>query len=343
MNMAADVFILALFALLLLFKAKRKEASDGDDYFFRLNALRGFFAVEIVVGHVVRYEKSLLYPLGKMMIISVAFFFFVSAYGLARSYDRKEGYIKTFPRQKILYLVLLAVTAFLFSAGLEAVLQSGGKYIPQGAKDVLPRFLGSTNWYIYEAIIFYVLFMVIYSFVPRKARVGVFGITSLIMGIIFFLCGAKQGYYSSVMGFPAGLAFYEYREKILTFMKKPLGMVFCAFLTAAGGAALLLPGDSLLGMVILRNIMNIAAIMLLIYVVSYFSFGNGAMAFLTKISAEIYLFQFPWLDVFKKVPLYGRLAAVLACTVITAAVFNFVDKKWSGYVCGRKKQKQKTT
>ncbi len=338
MSMAADVFILALFAALLLFKAKRVDAA-GDDYFYRLNALRGFFAAEIVIGHVVRYEKCLLYPLGKMMIISVAFFFFVSAYGLARSYDRKEGYIKTFPRQKILYLVLLAVTAFLFSAALEMVLQNGGKYVPQGAKDILPKFLETTNWYIYEAIIFYVLFMVIYSFVPRKARVAVFGAASLILGIVFFLCGAKQGYYSSVMGFSAGLAFYEYREKILGVMKKPLGMVSCAFLTAAGLMSLLLPNDSLLGMVILRNIMNIAAIMLLIYVVSYFSFGNGAMAFLTKISAEIYLFQFPWLDVFKKAPLYGRLGAVLACTVITAAVFNFIDKKWSGFVCGRKKPK----
>ncbi len=113
MSMAADVFILALFAALLLFKAKRVDAA-GDDYFYRLNALRGFFAAEIVIGHVVRYEKCLLYPLGKMMIISVACFFFVSAYGRARSYARKEGYIKTFPRQKILYLVLLAVTACFF-------------------------------------------------------------------------------------------------------------------------------------------------------------------------------------------------------------------------------------
>ena len=90
------LLIYAIFIFILLFGIKFRPLTKEEDFFFSFNRLRGFFALEIVVGHVVRYESSLLYPIGKFMIISVAFFFFVSAYGMARSYDAKEDYLHGF-------------------------------------------------------------------------------------------------------------------------------------------------------------------------------------------------------------------------------------------------------
>lgn len=66
-----------------------------------MNALRGIFAIEIVIGHVVRYENTWLYPFGKFMIISVAFFFFVSAFGMVSPIRNREMFtLRDFLREK---------------------------------------------------------------------------------------------------------------------------------------------------------------------------------------------------------------------------------------------------
>ena len=109
------LLIYVIFIFILLFGIKFRPLTKEEDFFFSFNRLRGFFALEIVVGHVVRYESSLLYPIGKFMIISVAFFFFVSAYGMARSYDAKEDYLHGFLFSKFSYLLTIAVIAYLHS------------------------------------------------------------------------------------------------------------------------------------------------------------------------------------------------------------------------------------
>ena len=89
-----SIFILAIFYFIIFYNTKRSPVSGRDDLLKRLNSMRGIFAVEIVIGHVVRYENTILYPLGKFMIISVAFFFFVSAFGMVISFQEKDNYLK---------------------------------------------------------------------------------------------------------------------------------------------------------------------------------------------------------------------------------------------------------
>lgn len=62
-----------LFYYFLWYKAR--VCGGRNDLLKRLNSMRGIFAIEIVIGHVIRYENTILYPLGKFMIISVAFSF----------------------------------------------------------------------------------------------------------------------------------------------------------------------------------------------------------------------------------------------------------------------------
>lgn len=79
-----------LFFVYIIFGNCEKHSSHNisrESCLTYLNRLRGIFAIEIVIGHVVRDEQTILYPLGKFMICSVAFFFFVSAFGMAVSYE----------------------------------------------------------------------------------------------------------------------------------------------------------------------------------------------------------------------------------------------------------------
>lgn len=85
-----SIFILAIFYFIIFYNTKRSPVSGRDDLLKRLNSMRGIFAVEIVIGHVVRYENTILYPLGKFMIISVAFFFFCFSFRNGDIFSRKR-------------------------------------------------------------------------------------------------------------------------------------------------------------------------------------------------------------------------------------------------------------
>ena len=65
------------FSCLILEGCHKRDTNitTRESWLQNLNDMRGIFALEIVLGHVIRHERSLLYPLGKFMICSVAYFF----------------------------------------------------------------------------------------------------------------------------------------------------------------------------------------------------------------------------------------------------------------------------
>lgn len=328
--MIPDLGILLVFAVFVLWKAKPQQAAADDAYIKRLNLLRGVFAIEIIVGHVVRDNATVLSVLGKMMMISVAYYFFVSAYGLASSFDRKSGYLKSFPKQKLLYLVLLAASAYAVSCLIEAVSGSFHHYIPESLVKLPSTFVTSMNWYIWVQLMWYLLFMVIYGGIGRRWRVPTACLVGMVLGSIFFFQGMEQKYYCSLMGFPAGLCFYEYRSEILTFMKKWYGKALILLAAGAGALCLKLPENSYLGMMLLRNLLCVSSILLLLYLLKYVKLQNPVTDYFGKISAELYLMQFPWLyltePMQEQYPL--RMVLVLAATVASAAVLHRFNELW---------------
>ena len=65
---------------------------DEKELFIRMNNLRGYFAIVVLLSHIWGYTgMSILVPFNKMVTIAVAMFFFLSGYGMIRSYSRKEN------------------------------------------------------------------------------------------------------------------------------------------------------------------------------------------------------------------------------------------------------------
>jgi hypothetical protein len=143
-NLIYSGAVLLLFAVILFVGAKRDNTSGRKNLLKRFNLLRGFFAIEIIVGHTIRYESTILYPLGKFMIVSVAFFFFVSAVGMVSSFETKREYLKLFLVKKCCYLFVIALIAYLFNVALSRAV---------GVKTVYSlgvlQFFKQTNWYIW--------------------------------------------------------------------------------------------------------------------------------------------------------------------------------------------------
>lgn len=330
-----SVIIYMVLAFGLIYKLQFRRAECEEEYFRGFNNLRGLFAVEIVIGHVIRYERTWLFPLGKFMLASVAFFFFVSGWGLCRSFHQKKGYLNRFLAVKCGYLFMLSVYAFLLRYIIWIV--SGNS---DAKENIMAQYFQRTNWYIWELMFFYLLFYLIYKFVPNRLRNILIAIITVILATVLFYAGVIQGYYMSAFAFPAGLFFCEYFDSVLSFLNKGIGKLVILAAAILGLSSSMFGMDSLVGMVYLRNLLCLAILGIMIYFLTYFHPENVFLKFLGKYSTGIYIYQFMFLDMYELPqadwPL--RLGLVLGCTMLTAVIMHPVHmwtrKKLGGRIDG---------
>lgn len=290
----------------------------------RLNAMRGLFAVEIVIGHVVRNEQSPVYLIGKFMIISVAFFFFVSAFGMSVSFEKKENYLKHFIKSKCLYLFLIAAVVFCFEAIIGFVLPWDSGLI---GKDIIRRFVINTNWYIWEMIAFYLLFYLINRFIKTNGLKLLIMTAASLFIMHFSYVYLYESFYASSLAFPLGMAFGMYYDKICGYLSKPQGIITVILLTLIGLSAFVFTGDGLIEMVYLRNMICVASMLILTYIVSVIDFDCRLSRILGKYSTEIYLYQFMWLRFLENTNLVWqyKVPIALVLTFISAVIMHPVN------------------
>jgi len=313
-----------LLLCLVLLPGMKKEGictSGSSEALVRLNNLRGIFALEIVIGHVVRYEHTVLAVLGKFMIISVAFFFFVSAVGLVQSYHKKENYLKGFFIPKAGYLFLLAVVIYIINISIDYFVPYSIGYYEEGR--VLQNFITTTNWYVWELIYFYLLFWLAYKYI-KNYRIVWITVVILISITIMFLAGWSQGFYSSSLAFPLGLLYGEYYDGFQKCLHSWMGKAFVLLLVVSGLMSLLLGESSLIGMVYLKNVMCIGGVMLLLLIINHFSFDNKVLQLLGRYSVEIYLAQFIFMLGFEAAGMHYmlRVPIVTVFTLVAAIVLH---------------------
>lgn len=275
----------------------------------------------------IRYDKTILYPLGKFMIISVAFFFFVSAFGLSYSFRVKDNYLKGFVRSKCGYLLCLIAVVYIFNVLVSLVVPVHTGYY-EGISSIVPLFFKSTNWYLWELCAFYLLFYIVFRFFERYRWFCLF-VLLVFLNAYFFKTGWAEGWYASSFAFPFGLFYEENYEKCNHFLGSKKGKAFTVLLTCLGLSSQLLGQESIIGMVYLRNIMCIAGLLILIYVLQFFETDNRALRVLTKYSTELYLFQFIYLRISEvyQWDYKARILFVAGLTGITAFFMHFPIEK----------------
>ena len=314
--------VFAILALILLVGSKKEEmAVNARQKLVCLNNLRGIFALEIVIGHVIRYEKTLLSPLGKFMIISVAFFFFVSGFGMVQSFNTKVNYLNKFLFPKVGYLTVLALIIYVINVTLDYLIPYSLGYYNKG--EFFSGLIPLTNWYIWEQIFFYFIFWIVYKYIKKYRVLCVFIITFVAMTLAYKF-GWKQGFYSSSLAFPMGLLVGEYYEKCHEILRTAKGKILILIGVVLGLSSLLLGTESLIGMVYLRNMVCISGISLLLLLVDKISFDNKVLGFLGKYSVEIYLVQFIFLNWFKTMDIHYmmRIPLVIGCTIAGAVLLH---------------------
>lgn len=317
--------------LLLLFLAaiafygivfERVQEGKSVEICQRLNNLRGLFAIEIVIGHVIRYDRTFLYPMGKFMIISVAFFFFVSAFGMVQSFQGKERYLDNFLFPKTGYLFCLAVIIYLINVLTDYIVPFKLHYF-ETWDCFFTNFPVMTNWYLWEQIFFYLLFYFVYKYL-KKYRIMLITVIVFLLAGVVFCAGWIEGYYASALAFPFGLLYGEHYEKCQKIMHSFLGKAAVIVMVIMGLSSLLFKENSLLGMVYLRNIMCVSSMVILAIIVEYFSFDNKILRFLGRHSAEIYLVQFVFLRLTEAMRLdYKLRIPIVICGTLLAAIILY--------------------
>lgn len=192
--------------------------SSLKEIIHRLNYLRGLFAILIVIGHCsMAFEKELLpfFVIHKFNMVGVCFFFYVSGLSLIYNFYNKQGYLKHFLRNKIVFFIMIACVSVLVGNLLKTIFLQ----VPLHLSVTL---LTTFNWYVYEMLVFYLLFFLLYSLIdkPLCREILMVVITLGICLITMYFdrygswIGWTKSYYLSCFSFPFGIVMGEHYNQI---------------------------------------------------------------------------------------------------------------------------------
>ena len=287
----------------------------------QLNQLRGLFALEIIIGHVGRNTNGILLPFGRFMICSVAFFFFVSAYGMVLSCRKREGYLGCgFLVQKPLFLLLISLLIYALE-GIVDFLVSPDLGFCDGFWS-LSAYFHRTNWFVWELIGLYLIFWLCYRFGKRYRVILV--TCCIVVGILaFYFAGAGVNWYASVSGFLLGVLFGE-KDTVINKICTVPGLSVTFVLALFGMCVLFVKEENFLSLVLIRNAMCISVLLFTVLISGYAILReNPVTRFLTRYADALYFSQFIWLAYGSAVfpdRLWVRLAFVLLATTLSAVL-----------------------
>lgn len=319
-------------------------SSHHEDYISKpvTDSIKGIFAIIIIYSHGRGYlppPASLTSPfdimfykaiqaIGQLMVVM---FLFYSGYGIMESYRKKSGYLSGFARHRILKTLVIFDVAVILYIALGLML--GRTFsIPE----YILSFVGwesidNSNWFVFDIIALYLL--VYLSLVARtrwqlsawKFHVIVFALCGAF--ILFIAATKKESYwYDTVLAFPAGLLYSEYKGKIEDISRRYywplLGILIVAFSLMYGSRGYL---TAVLTCVVFA--------LILVLVTMKVKLNNRALRWLGVNCFGIYILQRIPMELFAELGLTAHwtvfYVAVVAATLVLAAGFT----KATGVVC----------
>lgn len=310
-----------IFILLWAIKiAPKNEFHDGFLSLAQTKSLQGFAAISIVFHHIAQNtcapwlapEQTIhgLEPFVPIGYLLVALFFFCSGYGLMKSFNTKENYLKGFFLRRALHPVFLlfvtdTVLLFLMAFHADALHLDENLHFPTPFNMGGAVLINESSWFIYALLIMYVAFRISFRIFSKRsvAILGVFAATVVYMMFCdWWMYG--NWWYNSILLFPLGLVMAEYEKRIVPVIHKnyrklliitPILLVF-SFLIGEYFSALCsmirvsLPYFLFHWTVLLAQIAAAVSFMFLLILLGMkVQVGNRILAFFSCITGEIYL------------------------------------------------------
>ena len=282
------VSFIALVILILLFI--KKDGQRIPFSFSDLNSLRGVFALLILIFHISK-ESDPFYPLFHYFsIVVVGAFFFISGYGLMKSYLSDSSYYISFPKKRFYnvvlpYLIMTLVYWLYYSLT--------GEYY--SFREVFHRIITYSpivmySWFIISIILHYLYFYLLMRICKKKTQLftGIFaGFLLLYFLMIFFKIHPDTNYPDPL--FCLGIIYGFYEERILQNIRRHEATVirtsFVVILLSFILVSFIHDGD-------FASLVKKVVFVLICFIFTYlFSFKKSLLCCFGKISLEIYMFQ----------------------------------------------------
>ena len=247
---------------------RKLEFNDDFTSLDAMKSLRGFAAIGVILHHIsqesIFQQQKVLSPFVNAGAYFVAIFFFCSGYGLIKSLNTKENYLKGFIKNRIVKAIVLPFYVNVLIYGL--LLFISGAKLPK--ERWIANFLGITmmNEYAWFPIVLAVLYLVFYlcfRFIKnRPACFAIIFVFIIALGIGFCYNGhfawwhgennwwlkpaaAKAEWWqvekalwfngewwvNSAPAFFTGLVFASYEKYLVAFFKKIYIVKFLVLLT----------------------------------------------------------------------------------------------------------------
>ena len=218
-------FILITYIAIIIIAVFTNNKKD-EDYLSveHTTNMRGIAAIGIIIHHMSERTTG-GYIFGYMAMtgyLFVAFFFFMSGYGLLVQYQKKKGkYLNGFIKNRLMYIVIIYLLDIVLYTVVKTLL--GEHYTPlQILKSIIFTGIANNSWYMVVLILLYVSFYIIFKCkiiktIPQKIAC-VFGVeTAFFIICIFFKINPM--WYLSNYGFVMGMIWANHKEKIDEFLK----------------------------------------------------------------------------------------------------------------------------
>lgn len=204
------------------------------------SCMKGIFASIIFFVHVTQFHPIPMHPyinyiIASLGYLSVSVFFFLSGYGLEESYKRKNDYLNTFWKHRI--LPLYGTYLYVMAIYLLCLLALGRRFTaPELLKSVLLySTIVNNGWFFFAIIVIYIIFYLTHRFLKGtlSQTVGV-GI-GLLLWCVACVC-LHFGYWLwiSVFAFLAGILWQHHKSQIDEFVSQSNGYIIMCLSAGIG-------------------------------------------------------------------------------------------------------------
>lgn len=297
-------------------------------------SFRGILALTVVCHHLAEKtgDSSLFHIFAFLGFLPVAYFFFLSGYGLQKSYARKPGYRGTILKKRIPSVLV----PYLFVTGVYWLL-SWTEGTPYTIEDVLRSFaagdpIARFTWYIVFVLLLYGGFYLVTALYRGNRSSGAFWNLLLVLAltVLFRRLRFPMFWYSSCMTYPMGVLWAMKEEKCLPFLCRHcwllMGILIPAFGAVFLATLLMMDAPWVLMLYWLSGILFTAVCLLVQMKVT---FGNRLLKALGDCSMEIYMLQGFFMTLYRGNRIYMESAVLWSAAVLVSTCFAAWGMHWA--------------
>ncbi len=232
-----------IFLLLISFMgvkvAKKGEYFENSFSQNQTKALKGVFAVAVMLHHLYSYVYSDFLTLGAFKYVGylmVGGFFLISGYGLMYGATKKENYLKGFFRKRVLGIL---IPYYIINFGY-VFLNYNSANMAYTKEYIIRSVFGLHLWYVPVMVMLYTVFFFSMKIFKKNGHIAVSIFVLLYVFVTFalhkyaFLPSYGRWWYNSAIAFALGMWYCIYKDVLNGFFKKyykiiaPVSVLFFA-------------------------------------------------------------------------------------------------------------------